>query len=182
MASADGRAWSRPRLVLDVDLADERQLSPAAFHDGARWHLYYVDSSAYPFVIRHRTAQHPEGPWSPPQPVTGIQPPPERMLWHLDAFHRKGTTVLLVDTTAIYKTMEGGQLYLAVSRDGSAFTRGAAPVLDGSSGWDRSLYRSCALPLVRDGKVFLGLWYSAWGPDLGWRLGYTEAASPGPLF
>jgi hypothetical protein len=177
MASTDGHTWTRPKLILDVDLADERQLSPGVFHDGALWQMYYVDSSAYPFVIRHRTALRPEGPWSAALPVTGIAPPPERMLWHLDAFRYQGSTVLLVDTTAIYKTMEGGQLWLAVSRDGTAFTRGAAPVLTFSQGWDSSIYRSCALPMVRGGHPTLAIWYSAWGPGLGWRLGYTETVA-----
>ena len=176
-SSVDGKVWSRPRLILDVDLADERQLSPGIVHDGVLWHLYYVDSSAYPFVIRHRTAKRAEGPWSDPLPVTGIAPPPERMLWHLDAFRYQGATVLLVDTTAIYKTMEGGQLYLAVSADGTAFTRAAAPVLTFSEGWDRSLYRSCALPMVKEGRERLAIWYSAWGPELGWRLGYTDSGA-----
>ena len=180
ISSTDGRRWTRPRTVLDVDLADERQLSPAVVFDGALWNLYYVDSSGYPFLIRRRTAQHPEGPWSAALPVTGIAPPAERMLWHLDAFRYQGSTVLLVDATAIYKTMEGGQLYLAVSQDGTAFTRGAAPVLSFSQGWDSSLYRSCALPLRRSGQEILGIWYSAWGSALGWRLGYTETPGKTP--
>ena len=178
MSSRDGSRWSRPKRILDVDLADERQLSPGVCHDGRLWNLYYVDSSAYPYVIRRRTATRPEGPWSEPLPVTGISAPEGRMLWHLDAFRYQGQTVLLVDSTAIYKTMEGGQLFLATAADGSHFTRGRLPVLDGSPGWDRSLYRSCALPMVRDGREFLAIWYSAWGPELGWRLGYTEAAGP----
>ena len=175
-SSRDGQHWSKPKLVLDVDLADERQLSPGVFYDGSLWQMYYVDSSAYPFVIRHRKASHPEGPWELAPPITGIEPPPDRMLWHLDAFRDGERTVLLVDTTAIYKTTEGGQLYLAESRDGTQFTRAAAPVLSFSKGWDSSLYRSCALPLVRNGKERLGIWYSAWGPGLGWRLGYTETS------
>jgi hypothetical protein len=177
ITSRDGKQWTRPRIVLDVDLADERQLSPAVVFDGILWHMYYVDSSAYPFVIRHRSAKRPEGPWSSALAVTGIQPPPDRMLWHLDAFRHQGDTVLLVDTTAIYKTMEGGQLFLAVSRDGSAFTRGAAPVLTFSQGWDSSLYRSCALPMRRGAQEILAIWYSAWGPERGWRLGYTETSA-----
>lgn len=179
MSSADGSRWSRPKLVLDVDLADERELSPAVFHDGSLWQMYYVDSSAYPFVIRHRTARLPAGPWSEARPVTGLAAPADRMLWHLDAFRYRGATVLLVDTTAIYKTTEGGELYLAVSEDGAAFTRGAAPVLTYSAGWDRSIYRSCALPVVREGRERLAIWYSAWGPELGWRLGYTESGGAG---
>jgi hypothetical protein len=178
ISSTDGSTWTKPRLILDVDLEDERQLSPGVCHDGVRWNLYYVDSSAYPYVVRRRTASNPEGPWSAAQPVTGIVPPPDRMLWHLDAFRYESATVLLLDTTAIYRTREGGQLYLAVSRDGAAFTRAAAPVLTFSQGWDRSIYRSCALPMVREGRAFLALWYSAWGPEAGWRLGYTETATP----
>jgi len=174
MSSADGRHWSRPRVILDVDLADERQLSPAFLHAGGVWNMYYVDSSGYPPVIRRRTAARPEGPWSGPLPVTGVAPPPDRMIWHLDAFRYQGRTVLLVDTTAIYKTSEGGELYLAASADGAAFTRAAGPLLSFSRGWDRSIYRSCALPLGDPER--LGIWYSAWGPDLGWRLGYTEAS------
>jgi hypothetical protein len=174
ISSRDGRHWSSPQTVLDVDLADERELSPAVFFDAVLWQMYYVDSSAYPFVIRRRTAKRPEGPWSLASAVTGIQPPPGHMLWHLDAFRFQGATVLLVNTTATYKTQEGGQLFLAVSPDGLAFTRGPAPVLSFSQGWDSSLYRSCALPILREGRAALAIWYSAWGPDLGWRLGYTE--------
>jgi hypothetical protein len=173
-SSRDGRAWTAPKVVLDVDLADERQLSPAVVFDGQAWSMYYVDSSSFPYVIRRRSAARPEGPWSEPREVTGIQAPAHKMLWHLDAFRWRGGTVLLVDTTEIYRTQDGGQLFFAVSADGLAFTRGEKPVLAPGPGWDRSLYRSCCVP-VGDR---LGLWYSAWGPDLGWRLGFAWVDLP----
>jgi len=172
VSSRDGRHWSEPRVILDEPLADERELSPAVFWDGAKWVMYYVDAAQFPYVIRRRTAPRAEGPWSPAREVDGIAPPPHRMLWHLDAFPFRGATVLLVDTTAVYRTQEGGQLFLAVSGDGLDFTRGAEPVLSGGDGWDRSLYRSCCLPM--DGGKSFALWYSAWGPDLGWRLGFVR--------
>jgi len=177
-SSRDGRHWSAPVTILDEPLAEERELSPAVFWSGSDWVMYYVDASQFPYAIRRRTAPKAEGPWSPPRAVRGILPPPGRMLWHLDAFPWRGRTVLLVDTTAVYRTQEGGQLWLAVSGDGLAFARGAAPVLAGGPGWDRSLYRSCCLPL---GGGRFGLWYSAWGPDLGWRLGFTGFSIPSDL-
>jgi hypothetical protein len=175
-SSRDGREWTPPRVVLDAPLADERQLSPAVCFDGRSWNLYYVDSSSYPYVIRRRTAARPEGPWSEPQAVRGIDPPEHKMLWHLDAFRWRGATVLLVDVTEIYRTQEGGQLFFAVSADGLGFTRAPRPVLAPGPGWDRSLYRSCCVP-VGDG---LEIWYSAWGPEAGWRLGHAEVRLPGP--
>lgn len=178
VSSQDGRHWTAPKAILDEPLADERELSPAVFWAGGEWAMYYVDASQFPYVIRRRTAHRAEGPWSPPREVRGIQPPPGRMLWHLDAFPWQGATVLLVDTTAVYRTQEGGQLWLAVAADGLTFTRGPAPVLAGSQGWDRSLYRSCCLPL---GGGRFGLWYSAWGPDLGWRLGSSSFSIPTDL-
>jgi len=174
ISSKDGVKWSAPAKVLDVPLEEERQLSPAVVFDGSLWVMYYVDASSYPYVVRRRTAAQPRGPWSPPSAVRGVEPPAERMLWHLDAFRDGDATLLLLDTTAEYRTREGGQLFLAVSGDGVTFRRGARPVLEGSNGWDQSIYRSCCLPIERAGKKVYGLWYSAWGPDLGWRLGYTE--------
>ena len=53
---------------------------------------------------------------------------------------------------------------------------GVARYAMGSGGWDASLYRSCCLPLGDGG---FGLWYSAWGPERGWRLGFTRF-SPQP--
>jgi hypothetical protein len=97
------------------------------------------------------------------------------MLWHLDAFRFRGATVLMVDTTEIYRTQEGGQLFLAVSTDGIRFTRAERPLLSASAGWDRSIYRSCCLPM---GDNRLSLWYSAWGPDLGWRIGFSQVTLP----
>ena len=176
ISSRDGTTWTRPRKVLDVPLADERQLSPAVLFDGAGWVMYYVDSSEFPYVIRRRTAPRPEGPWPAPEPVRGVAAPAHQMLWHLDAFRWQGATVLLVDTTEIYRTQEGGQLFFAVSADGLAFTRGERPVLAPSGGWDRSLYRSCCVPAAQ-GR--LSIWYSAWGPDSGWRLGFTQVDPPG---
>jgi len=175
-SSRDGSAWTRPRKILDVPLADERQLSPAVLFDGAGWVMYYVDSSEFPYVIRRRRAPRAEGPWSAPEPVRGVAAPAHQMLWHLDAFRWRGATVLLVDTTEIYRTQEGGQLFFAVSADGLAFTRGERPVLAPSAGWDRSLYRSCCVPV---GQGRLAIWYSAWGPDSGWRLGFTQVEAPG---
>jgi hypothetical protein len=171
VSSSDGRRWSAPRAVLDEPLADERQLSPAVFWDGSQWLMYYVDAASYPYRIRRRTAPRAEGPWSAPRAVRGVDPPPGRMIWHLDAFPWQGATVLLVDTTAVYRTQAGGALYFAVADDGLAFTRAEAPVLAGTPGWDASLYRSCCLPLAGGG---FGIWYSAWGPELGWRLGFTR--------
>jgi len=171
ISSKDGASWSAPRVILDVPLADERQLSPAVLFDGAQWQMYYVDSSSYPYALRRRASARPEGPWSEPSAVTGIAPPAGRMLWHLDAFRHGDATVLLVNTTEIYRTQEGGQLFFAVAQDGAHFTRAAQPVLSGSDRWDRSLYRSCCVPLPGDR---FAIWYSAWGPDLGWRLGCTE--------
>jgi hypothetical protein len=160
-----------------VPLEDERQLSPAVFFDGTGWVMYYVDASAFPYAVRRRTAPRPEGPWSEPAAVQGVAAPPDRMLWHLDAFKDGPDTVLLLDTTEVYHTQSGGQLFVAVSRDGLSFRRGAAPLLNPSGGWDRSIYRACCLPMGRKGYA---LWYSAWGPELGWRLGYTEVAHGGP--
>ena len=176
ISSRDGVTWTAPRVILDVDLADERQLSPAVFWDGGRWCMYYVDSSQFPYVIRMRTAAKPEGPWSGPAAIQGVSAPGHRMLWHLDAFRFEGATVLLIDTTEIYRTQAGGQLYFAVSSDGLRFTRAQAPVLAGSQGWDGSIYRSCCLPMA--GGKGLALWYSAWGPELGWRLGLTQVDLP----
>lgn len=173
-SSRDGRAWTRPVKILDVPLEDERQLSPAVTFDGARWSMYYVDASAYPYAVRRRTAPQPQGPWSAPEAVRGLEAPRDRMLWHLDAFRDGEATVLLVDATAVYRTQEGGELFFAVSRDGLAFHRAEAPVLAGGGGWDRSIYRSCCLPETREGRRFYAIWYSAFGPS-GWRLGYTEA-------
>lgn len=173
VSSLDGRRWSAPRAVLETPLDEERQLSPAVFWDGRRWVMYYVDAASYPYAIRRRTAPRAEGPWSAPQAVRGVDPPPGRMLWHLDAFPWQGATVLLVDTTAVYRTQAEGALYFAVAQDGLAFTRAPAPVLAGTGGWDRSLYRACGLPLAGGG---VGIWYSAWGPELGWRLGFTRLA------
>jgi len=175
-SSRDGMAWSAPRVVLDQPLADERELSPAVLFDGAGWVMYYVDSSEFPYVIRRRTAARAEGPWSAAEPVRGIAAPGHQMLWHLDAFRWRGATVLLVDTTEIYRTQEGGQLFFAVSADGLRFTRGERPVLAPGGGWDRSLYRSCCVPLGGDR---LAIWYSAWGPESGWRLGFTSVDLPG---
>ena len=179
VSSRDGRHWTAPRVILDEPLADERELSPAVFWDGRTWVMYYVDASQFPYVIRRRTASVAEGPWSPAREVQGVAAPPHRMLWHLDAFPYRGTTVLLVDTTEIYRTQEGGQLFFAVSADGLAFTRAEQPVLAAGPGWDRSMYRSCCLPL--GGGVDLAIWYSAWGPGLGWRLGYTRLRIPPAL-
>lgn len=173
IASADGRRWSAPRIILDVPLDEERQLSPAIFASAGGWVMYYVDSVAYPYVIRRRSAARPEGPWSTPKAVTGIAPPPERMLWHLDAFPCEGGTALLVDCTEIYRTQSGGQLFLATSADGLAFVRAAQPVLSGSAGWDRSIYRSCCVALPGPEGTTWAIWYSAFGPD-GWRLGRTD--------
>jgi len=141
--------------------------------------MYYVDASAFPYTVERRTAPRPEGPWSGPSPVRGIAAPPERMLWHLDAFQDDGATVLLLDTTEVYRTRAGGQLFVAVSEDGVTFRQGAKPLLGPSSGWDRSIYRSCCLPSQREGRKVYTVWYSAWGPELGWRLGLTEVA-PAP--
>jgi len=176
VSSRDGRHWTEPKVILDVPLADERELSPACYFDGARWVMYYVDSSQFPYVIRRRTAPRAEGPWSAAREVQGISAPPHQMLWHLDAFPFQGATVLLVDSTEIYRTQEGGHLFLAASSDGLAFTQGARPVLANTDGWDRSIYRSCCLPMA--GGQALSLWYSAWGPDLGWRVGYTRINLP----
>jgi hypothetical protein len=172
VSSRDGRHWTAPKVILDEPLADERELSPAVFWAEGRWVMYYVDASSYPYAIRRRTAERPEGPWSPAREVQGIAPPPGRMLWHLDAFPLPGATVLLVDITAVYRTQAGGALYFAVSADGLRFTRAPEPVLAGSSGWDSTIYRSCCLPLA-GGRAF-AIWYSAWGADLGWRLGFTR--------
>ena len=182
VSSRDGLNWSAPRTILDVPLADERQLSPAVFFDAGRWTMYYVDSSQFPYLIRMRTGPKPEGPWSAPRAVEGISAPPHKMLWHLDAFRYQGCTVLLVDTTEIYRTQDGGHLFFAVSSDGLRFTQAEHPVLAPSDGWDSSIYRSCCLPMP-GGKAF-SIWYSAWGPALGWRVGFTRlelSASPAKL-
>lgn len=176
MSSRDGAAWTSPKKILEVPLEDERQLSPAVFQDGNLWVMYYVDASAYPYTVRRRTAAKPQGPWSPPREVAGVAAPGDRMLWHLDAFKDGEDTVLLLDATAIYRTQEGGELFIATSRDGLAFRQAGKPLLAGSGGWDRSIYRSCCLPLLREGRKVYTLWYSAWGPDLGWRLGRAEVA------
>jgi len=107
--------------------------------------------------------------------VQGVEAPPHKMLWHLDAFLFQGSTVLLVDTTEIYRTQDGGQLFFAVSADGLRFTRAKRPVLASSGGWDSSMYRSCCLPM---GGNRFAIWYSAWGPELGWRVGFTQVTLP----
>lgn len=178
MRSRDGARWSAPRKILETPLEDERQLSPAVLRQGDGWAMYYVDASAYPYAVRRRTAPKPEGPWSPPRDVTGLAAPRDRMLWHLDAFRDGDATLLLLDTTAVYRTREGGALTLAVSHDGLAFTQAAHPVLEGGPGWDRSLYRSCCVPVREGGMVSYRFWYSAWGPERGWRLGVTALALP----
>lgn len=178
----DGRAWSRPKRVLDAPLEDERLVSPALVRVAAGWWLYTVDTAAYPYQVRRRTAAQPEGPWSAPEPVVGLEPPPGRMVWHLDAFQDGGRTVLLLDCTEVYRTQAGGQLVFASSVDGRVFRQAAAPVLTGSMGWDRSIYRACCLPERKGDRVTYRIWYSAWGPDLGWQLGQTvaDAAPPDP--
>ncbi|HLO65670.1 MAG TPA: hypothetical protein VK188_01535 [Holophaga sp.] len=168
MRSRDGVRWSPPRKILETPLEDERQLSPAVLRHGDGWALYYVDASAYPYTVRRRTAPRPEGPWSPPMAVTGLSTPEDRMIWHLDAFREGDAVALLLNTTAVYRTREGGALVLALSRDGLAFTPAGRPLLGGTPGWDRSIYRSCCVPLAGGGHR---IYYSAWGPGLGWRLG-----------
>jgi hypothetical protein len=175
MTSRDGATWTAPKKILDVPLEDERQLSPAVIQDGDRWAMYYVDSSAFPYTVRRRTATSPQGPWSAPREVTGVAAPEGRMLWHLDAFKDGPDTLLLLDATDVYRTQEGGRLIFASSKDGLAFRQAPRPVLAGSAGWDRSIYRSCCLPETKNGHKVYSIWYSAWGPE-GWRLGFTELA------
>lgn len=180
LRSRDGRAWSRPRKVLEAPLEDERLVSPAVVEAQGVWWLYTVDTAAYPYQVNRRTAAKPEGPWSAPEPVRGLAPPPGRMLWHLDAFRDRGRTILLLDCTEVYQTQAGGQLVFATSSDGLNFRQAPAPVLTGSSGWDRSIYRSCCLPERNGGQTAYRIWYSAWGPDLGWQVGQTVAEVPPP--
>jgi len=99
------------------------------------------------------------------------------MLWHLDAFPYEGGTALLVDSTGIYRTQSGGQLFFATSADGLTFVRAAQPVLSGSAGWDRSIYRSCCVALAGAEGTTWAIWYSAFGPE-GWRLGRTDLPPP----
>jgi hypothetical protein len=66
--------------------------------------------------------------------------------------------------------------HLACGPDGllRLFYRAAGGDQGGTAGWDRSIYRSCCLPLTGPEGTTLAIWYSAWGPDLGWRLGRTD--------
>lgn len=172
-ASSDGVDWSDRQIVLLNAATTRRLVSPAIVYESGVWHMWAVDIVPSPNRVVHLTAPAATGPWSAPITVTGLSWASTRDPWHLDV-HRVGSEYVLLYMDVTLDSSDGGSLYRAVSRDGTAFTQDAEPFLIPVAGrWDALLYRSCFLPAQVNGRNGYEVWYSSAGPK--YKIGHTTA-------
>ncbi len=199
MTSTDGINWTEPVYPFFTLSTDgERILSPALIYNGSEYELYTVNSKSSPRTYYRRTATSPTGTWSAPVEVEfllndgidWIDPDTyvgniadAYQIWHLDILFENNEYWCIASVGGASQT-RGGQLWIAKSVDGINWVYDNNPLLDyQESGWDKYIYRSCAIPDYDGETMNLKIWYSSDGgtgaDNLEWHIGYTEAQVPG---
>lgn len=172
-SSSNGTTWSAASEVLRAGFNE--LLSPALLYLSGVWHLWYVNATANPSKLIHRTSSAPTGPWSP-QYACAISAPSSKWLWHFNVIVVSGVYQALPLFADAGTYGVNPRLYWATSHDGISWDRSAAEVvpLGGAGAWDAGqVYRSS---MVYNGSTY-DIWYPGDNGTSGnWFIGKTSSA------
>lgn len=175
--STNGVDWSPKVLVHQTSDEIERLMSPSlVFEDGA-WSMYAIDILPSPNRLVRKRSSGPNltapSDWGAAA-ICAIAPamPSGREPWHVQVRVIDDTYVALLNDCALNTSGNTGDLYLARSFDGVAFTRAssvAVPRAGGTGVGHAALYRAS---LVRKTESSLDVWYAGWltSPSIVWNV------------
>lgn len=187
-SSMDGKNWSTSKVIYSHRTDNFVNLiSPSCVFSNGKYRLWYVckGNDVYPRKVMYMEANIISGPWSLPE-ETNIRPfeydvahQPTKETWHINVTYHKGMFWMINDV-GNYNFTGAGNLYLGRSKDGIHWKFGAKPVMSGSAGWDRNLYRASILPVNQMSDNFK-IWYSTERTgNSSARIAYTETTSYPP--
>lgn len=157
VTSDDGITWSAAQTIRSDDPAVRRLVAPSYVQQGdGSWAMYAVDIVQSPRRQVRATAATLDGPWTVPAncTITGN----ELIPWHVDVHRVGGLWVALVMSSVADGA--GGDLWAMTSTDGLAWQAGPILIARGTAGvdWDASYYKSCLVPVIRDGIYGWDAW------------------------
>jgi hypothetical protein len=191
-SSRDGVTWSE-----EIELFRTGKglaISPSFEYDGTQWVCFSVKGLVgvgATNTLERRTCATLTGTWSAPTTCTGLSFGAGREIWHAFVLRFMGRYYALIDDTADAQlpSTTQGNLYLATSADGLAWTTSPTPVLPRTGMAAEAYYRSCMVPKFVDGTLGFDVFAacisssSGWSPTASvWRVGRSTVKRASSIF
>lgn len=178
--SKDGIHWSEKKLVYSNMSGTYAQLlSPSIIWDGEKYHIWVVEYTTS-MIVHYVTdpSNLSNWTWTDAAPVTfndnGIDVNP----WHIDVIKDGNKYVFLVMCRKDKKLENPMSLFITSTEDNVTYEPPYI-VLQGSSGWDRYIYRSSIVNVDGEYRIYYsatnGGQYDVYTGDAVWGIGVTNS-------